>query len=198
MVAGVSRTWSSSSPKPTGADVMVLAHQSRPLEVNGAVVKGKRLTSRKPNAKLVLTGCFAEIEPGKAASLGVDCRSNQNKDLLVRTLEEELDTLVMPEAATTPESEALFQAHRTRAFIRCQMAAATMYCIVTVARGTERSRTIPDVLKEVQAPTAKANKRLWSRRTHWWIWARHWCEPKNADRSACRGNANTTDPSRLA
>ena len=54
--------------------------------------KAKGLHRENPNAKLVLTGCFAEIEPGKAASLpGVDLVvSNQNKDLLVRTLEEEL------------------------------------------------------------------------------------------------------------
>ena len=142
--------------QPTGADVMVLNTCAVTTEATrSSRQKAKGLHRENPNAKLVLTGCFAEIEPGKAASLpGVDLVvSNQNKDLLVRTLEEELDTLVMPEAATTPESEALFQAHRTRAFIKVQDGCRNQctFCIVTVARGTERSRTIPDVVKEVQA-----------------------------------------------
>lgn len=157
------RTWSQEFqgrghrvlPHPDGADVMVLNTCAVTTEATrSSRQKAKGLHRENPNAKLVLTGCFAEIEPGKAAALpGVDLvLSNQNKDLLVRTLEQEVDTLVMPEAATIPDSEAVFQAHRTRAFIKVQDGCRNQctFCIVTVARGSERSRTIPDVVKEVQ------------------------------------------------
>jgi len=158
------RTWSQEFqgrghrvlPHPEGADVMVLNTCAVTTEATrSSRQKAKGLHRENPNAKLVLTGCFAEIEPGKAAELpGVDLvLSNQSKDLLVRTLEDEVDTLVMPEAATVPDAEALFQAHRTRAFIKVQDGCRNQctFCIVTVARGSERSRTIPDVVKEVQS-----------------------------------------------
>lgn len=116
--------------------------------------KAKKLHRENPKSKLVLTGCFAELEPEQVEAMpGVDLVvSNLHKDQLVQTIEANVDTLVMPDAAMAPQSEAVFNPHRTRAFIKVQDGCRNQctFCIVTVARGDERSRTIPDVVAEVQ------------------------------------------------
>ena len=157
------RTWSQqlqgrghrvvdSAPK---ADVVVL----NTCAVTGDAAKSsrqkaKRLHRENPSSKLVLTGCFAELEPEQVEAIpGVDLVvSNANKETLVDTIEQQIDIVAMPDAATEPTSEALFGNHRTRAFIKIQDGCRNQctYCIVTVARGDERSRTIPDVVREVQ------------------------------------------------
>ena len=157
------RTWSQQlharghkvMPSVADADVVVLNTCAVTNEATkSSRQKAKALHRDNPNAKLVLTGCFAEIEPEQVEALpGVDLIvSNMNKERLVQTIEESLDTLSMPDAATEPEAQALFGRHRTRAFIKIQDGCRNQctFCIVTVARGEERSRTIPDVVREVQ------------------------------------------------
>jgi len=116
--------------------------------------RSKRLHRENPNAKLVLTGCFAELETEAVMAMtGVDLVvPNGQKDALVQTIEQELDWLTMPQAATAPSAQTHLSSHRTRAFVKIQDGCRNecTYCIVTVARGSERSRTIPDVVQEVQ------------------------------------------------
>ena len=63
----------------------------------------------------------------------------------------------MPQAATLPANAALFTRNRHRAFIKIQDGCRyrCTFCIVTVARGAERSRTISDIVDEVRTLTAE-------------------------------------------
>lgn len=116
-----------------------------------------RLHRQNPEASLVITGCYAEMEPQKLASLaGVDLVvGNQDKRHLVELVEENIDPTVMPSIATEPEAEGshVYAQTRTRAFVKVQDGCRNRctFCIVTVLRGQERSRTIAEIVEQVQA-----------------------------------------------
>jgi threonylcarbamoyladenosine tRNA methylthiotransferase MtaB len=124
-----------------------------------AARKSRKLVSglhrRNPSARLVVTGCFAELEPQTAAQLmGVDLVvPNRDKERLVERTTGELDLDAMPELASEPDSAHAFQGARTRAFVKVQDGCRNhcTFCVVTIARGEERSRTIEDVIAEVRA-----------------------------------------------
>lgn len=122
-----------------------------------AARKSRKLTSQihrqNPDARLVLTGCFAELEPDRAASLsGVDLVvGNRDKDQLVERVEGELAAPAMPEQATEPVGAHMYRDTRTRAFVKIQDGCRNRctFCVVTIARGKERSRPIADIVDEV-------------------------------------------------
>ena len=113
------------------------------------------LHRRNPSARLVVTGCFAELEPEAAAGLyGVDLvLGNRDKDHLVARVAGELDVAAMPVLATDPDGAHAFRAAHTRAFVKVQDGCRNQcsFCVVTVARGEERSRTVEEVIAEVRA-----------------------------------------------
>ncbi len=113
----------------------------------------RKLHRQQPQAKTVVTGCYASLEPEKVADiLGVDLVvPNQEKGLLVEKMLEVLDLSAMPQMATEPGEAPLFVRNRDRAFIKVQDGCRyrCTYCIVTIARGEEVSRTIEDICEEV-------------------------------------------------
>ena len=121
-----------------------------------AARKSRKLASalhrQAPSARLVMTGCYASLEPARAAAAaGVDLVvDNADKAELVARIEAELETPDMPALAREPESVAYAEG-RTRAFVKVQDGCRNRctFCIVTVARGEERSREISDVVSEV-------------------------------------------------
>jgi len=123
-----------------------------------SVRKSRQLVRRSqrsnPQAKLVVSGCYASLEPEKAvAELGVDLLvPNSDKDRLVEIATEQLDLRVMPEAATEPGENTLLSRGRQRAFIKVQDGCRyrCAFCIVTRARGEERSRRIGEIVNEIQ------------------------------------------------
>lgn len=122
-----------------------------------AVRKSRRLIRKthrqSPQAKLVVSGCHAALSPEAVRSeLGADLVvANRDKDRLVEIAIQALDLPTMPEAATQPAETSLFQRGRQRAFVKVQDGCRyrCAYCIVTVARGEERSRPVADVVAEV-------------------------------------------------
>ncbi len=112
------------------------------------------LHRRNPSARLVVTGCFAELEPEAAAGLlGVDLViGNRDKDALVARVAGELDVSAMPVLAADPDGAHAFREARTRAFVKVQDGCRNQcsFCVVTIARGEERSRTIEEVIAEVR------------------------------------------------
>ena len=127
--------------------------------VTGESVRKSRQLIRRahrgnPQAKLVVSGCYASLSPeDMAAELGVDLVvPNPDKDRLISIAAERLDLPVMPEAATEPGENALLARNRHRAFIKVQDGCRyrCAFCIVTKARGDERSRTVAEVLEEVR------------------------------------------------
>ncbi|MBT8495722.1 MAG: tRNA (N(6)-L-threonylcarbamoyladenosine(37)-C(2))-methylthiotransferase MtaB [Deltaproteobacteria bacterium] len=111
------------------------------------------LHRRNPEAKLVVTGCYSQLEPDKAAAqAGVDLVvGNADKERLIELVKDRVNLEVMPSQAQDLEHHA-FQGTRTRAFIKVQDGCRNRctFCIVTIARGNERSRSIDELVAEVE------------------------------------------------
>ena len=122
-----------------------------------AVRKSRQLLRRahrhNPLAKLVVSGCYSSLTPKLADEIeGIDLIiPNQKKEQLVEITSRELEINAMPVQATIPGESALFNRGRDRAFIKVQDGCRyrCTFCIVTVARGDERSRTIASIVDEI-------------------------------------------------
>lgn len=113
----------------------------------------RQLRRRHPSARLVATGCYAELSPDRVREIGVDLVvSNRHKDELPVRLEragllDPGDPVRAPASSPFPGPSA----GRTRAFVKVQDGCDNRctFCIVTVARGKSRSRRPGDVVREV-------------------------------------------------
>ncbi|MEW8507568.1 MAG: tRNA (N(6)-L-threonylcarbamoyladenosine(37)-C(2))-methylthiotransferase MtaB [Candidatus Thiodiazotropha sp.] len=122
-----------------------------------AVRKSRKLLSRNsrlnPNARLVVSGCYASLDPAATAEIeGVDLVvGNQDKERLVEIVGERLDLGIMPESAIEPDATGLLARGRQRAFIKVQDGCRyrCSFCIVTLARGEERSRPVEEIITEI-------------------------------------------------
>lgn len=137
------------------ADVVVV----NSCAVTADAAKSSRRLARKayrnnPAAKLVMTGCYATLEPNSAAAIeGVDLVvANADKAKLPALVADRLDIGDMPAIAQLPGVSFAHRRGRTRAFVKVQDGCRNRctFCIVTVARGEERSRTVADVVDEVR------------------------------------------------
>lgn len=142
------------SSAPEKADLLVINSCAVTEE---AVRKSRKLLRRarrdNPGAKLVMSGCYASLEPEKvAAELGVDLLvPNQQKERLVEIASRELALPTMPAQAMEPGEQPLLARNRQRAFIKVQDGCRyrCSYCIVTLARGEERSRALADIVAQI-------------------------------------------------
>jgi len=112
-----------------------------------------RMHRENPQSKLVVSGCYATLEASDVASrLGVDLVvGNQQKDSLPAKVIEKFSANTMPMVAMDPGETSLFMRGRQRAFIKVQDGCRyrCTFCIVTVARGEERSRSLADIVQQV-------------------------------------------------
>ncbi len=139
---------------PADADLVVVNTCAVTQE---AVRKSRKLVRRaqraNPHAKLVVSGCYASLDPLETEqALGVDLViGNQMKDRLVEITRQKLDLHVMPEIATEPGENPLLARGRQRAFVKVQDGCRyrCTYCIITVARGDERSRPMDAIVDEI-------------------------------------------------
>ena len=144
---------------PEEADVMVLNTCAVTRE---AVAKSRRRLQRlqreNPAAKLVVSGCYSALEsPAALDALGVDLVvPNTDKERLVPLVREAFADPAMPAGATLPSGQALFRRNRHRAFVKVQDGCRyrCAFCIVTVARGAERSRAVAELVDETRALVA--------------------------------------------
>ncbi len=115
----------------------------------------RRIHRDNPQAKLVVSGCYATLNQEEAASLmGVDLVvSNKDKDQLVEKTLSVLNMDTMPAMSTEPGEISLFTRGRQRAFVKVQDGCRyrCTFCIVTVARGEEVSRPVRAVIDEINA-----------------------------------------------
>jgi threonylcarbamoyladenosine tRNA methylthiotransferase MtaB len=113
----------------------------------------RRAQRRNPQARLVMSGCYAALSPEQAADeLGVDLVvGNTEKDRLVEITRQAFALPLMPQGATEPGENALLSRGRQRAFIKVQDGCRyrCTYCVVTLARGAERSRPLQEVIEEI-------------------------------------------------
>lgn len=138
---------------PAEADVIIL----NSCAVTGEAVRKsrqwiRRMQRQSPRAKLVLSGCYATVERTEAESLGIDLLiDNADKGNLVQIACDKLGLETMPAFSTEPGEAALFALGRQRAFVKVQDGCRyrCTFCIVTVARGEERSRPLPEIVAEI-------------------------------------------------
>ena len=124
-----------------------------------AVRKSRRLIRRTQNnnplAKLVVSGCYATLNPSSTKEIpGVDLLvENRDKEKLPQLVAERINVESMPVIATEPGENTLFRRGRQRAFIKVQDGCRykCTYCIVTEARGEERSRPVDEIIDEIKA-----------------------------------------------
>jgi threonylcarbamoyladenosine tRNA methylthiotransferase MtaB len=141
---------------PDKADMLVVNTCAVTQE---AVRKSRQLLRRthrhNPHAKLVVSGCYSSLDNQLIKDMeGIDLViNNQHKDDLVKIALRELEIESMPVLSTQPGEIPLFIRGRNRAFIKIQDGCRHQcaFCIVTVARGEERSRTINDIILDISS-----------------------------------------------
>ena len=118
----------------------------------------RQMCRANPQGSVVVTGCYAQLSRDEVAALAVDLIvANDQKDKLPELVAEagllpDVDPLPAPEAASfipLPEDTG---GGRTRAFVKVQDGCDNRcsFCIVTVARGKARSRSVAEVVAEIQ------------------------------------------------
>lgn len=117
-----------------------------------------------PNAKLVVSGCYASLDPEIQREIaGIDLIvSNRDKDKLPEIVTARLMPETMPSRATLPGAAALYQRGRNRAFIKIQDGCRyrCTFCIVTVARGKERSRQPGEIIGQINQLSTQGVKEV--------------------------------------
>ena len=124
-----------------------------------ATKKSRKLMNRmhreNPQSKVVVSGCYATLEEKEVAlRSGVDLVvNNEDKDQLPQKVMDAFSDNTMPLNAMEPEESSLFLRGKQRAFIKIQDGCRyrCTFCIVTVARGQERSRTLNEIVSEVNS-----------------------------------------------
>ncbi len=142
----------------------------------------RRLRRANPAARLVVTGCYAEMCPQEVETIGgIDwVVGNEGKERLVELVGELVDRetgkSVDSETRKLVNSGAGLRIHdytnlrfyrctdlgHTRAFVKIQDGCNNRcaYCIVSLARGRERSRPPQDILAEIEALVASGCKEV--------------------------------------
>jgi threonylcarbamoyladenosine tRNA methylthiotransferase MtaB len=140
---------------PEQADVCVL----NTCAVTGEAARKSRQQARQlvranPTARLALTGCYATLDPETAHALpGVALVvGNQHKERLAELLQPWAVDLDADRWRRLEPDVPVHQPARTRAFVKVQGGCNNRcsFCIVTMARGSERSRQVGDVVAEIQ------------------------------------------------
>lgn len=126
----------------------------------------RRLISRNPAARVIVTGCAAQISPEKIAAIpGVDAViGNRNKQdtvaaavrLTADSNKSDRPTVDVPSLeGAVFEPMTITRFDRTRAYVKIQDGCESRctYCTIPRARGPQRSKPMEEVLREVAALT---------------------------------------------
>lgn len=115
----------------------------------------RQLARENEGTKLLVTGCFAERQPKAVEQIeGVThVVANRDKEKLLANL--------FPEEELPEFSIKHFDAH-TRAFVKVQDGCNSFctYCIIPYVRGRSRSRTVPEIIQEVEGLVANGYKEV--------------------------------------
>ncbi|MDP1880580.1 MAG: tRNA (N(6)-L-threonylcarbamoyladenosine(37)-C(2))-methylthiotransferase MtaB [Parachlamydiaceae bacterium] len=105
----------------------------------------RQLAKDNPHSKLLVTGCYAERNPDAIKSIeGVS-------HVIPNAEKENLLAAIFPEENLPEFTINHFDSH-TRAFVKVQDGCNSFctYCIIPYVRGRSHSRTVPEILNEVQ------------------------------------------------
>lgn len=115
----------------------------------------RRLARENPGSQLVITGCFAERQPDFVKGMEGVTHVVPNRD------KENLLESIFPAAELPEFSIKRFEAH-TRAFVKVQDGCNSFctYCIIPYVRGRSRSRTMQEIVQEVESLIANGYKEI--------------------------------------
>jgi len=143
-----------------GADLVVIntctVTAATDAQSRSLVRRARRL---KPDCRVIVTGCYAQVDPQTFAAMpGVGLVvGNEEKKKLLEYLEEEVNgsrvavaDVRLAETACLPLLTGFGE--RSRAFVQIQNGcdAFCSYCIIPYARGSSRSATPDEVVRQVQ------------------------------------------------
>jgi len=113
----------------------------------------RQLIRQNKGAEVIVTGCLAERRPDLIQKIGGVSSVFPNKE------KEHLIASLFPDEDIPEFSIKHFEAH-TRAFVKVQDGCNSFctYCIIPYVRGRSRSRTIEEVVREVEALVASGYK----------------------------------------
>jgi len=113
----------------------------------------RQLIRKNKGAEVVVTGCLAERRPDLIQKIGGVSTVFPNKE------KEHLIASLFPDEEIPEFSIKHFEAH-TRAFVKVQDGCNSYctYCIIPYVRGRSRSRTIEEVVREVEGLVASGYK----------------------------------------
>ena len=122
-----------------------------------AVKKSRQIIRRahrsNPMAKIIVSGCYSTLDKKNIKEIpGIDLViDNSEKDDLVNISLRKLNLKIMPSISTEPGEASIYKRGRNRAFIKIQDGCRhkCAFCIVTVARGDERSRNENEIINEI-------------------------------------------------
>ena len=122
-----------------------------------AVKKSRQMIRRahrsNPMAKIIVSGCYSTLDKKNIKEIpGIDLLiDNSEKDDLVNISLRKLNLKIMPSISTEPGEASIYKRGRNRAFIKIQDGCRhkCAFCIVTVARGNERSRNENEIINEI-------------------------------------------------
>jgi threonylcarbamoyladenosine tRNA methylthiotransferase MtaB len=171
--------------RAAGHEIVATANEADMAVVNTCAVTTQaaadsrgtvRRIARAGVDEIVATGCWATLQPGKAAALPNVLRvvNNAQKETLVPEL------LSLPTESFELEPiarEPLPGLHqRTRAFIKVQDGCDNhcTFCITTVARGEGRSRPLADVIADIQSALDGGTKEIVLTGVHLGSWGQEW------------------------
>ncbi|HUV87363.1 MAG TPA: tRNA (N(6)-L-threonylcarbamoyladenosine(37)-C(2))-methylthiotransferase MtaB [bacterium] len=109
----------------------------------------RRVCRERPGARVVVTGCYADLAPEVFAPLGPNVTVVPNSD------KERIPALIAGEAGApdaAPRRRVTRFANKTRLFLKVQDGCdhACAYCVVVAARGPSRSRPAREVVADVR------------------------------------------------
>jgi threonylcarbamoyladenosine tRNA methylthiotransferase MtaB len=129
----------------------------------------RRLSREYPSATMVVTGCYAQLQPEQIASIpGVDLVLGSNEKLRIcQYLDEWMKTRHQC-VETTPSREikefspSCERGDRTRYFLKVQDGCDYFctYCTIPYARGRSRSGRIADIVKIAEEVAAEGGKEI--------------------------------------
>ena len=131
----------------------------------------RRCISKNPNAVVIVTGCYAQINPSKALAIdGVDfvCGNNGKSIIAKKALQllssREEKSIFLPDIYNSKfdKMEVGAPLTRTRAFIKIQDGCDSKcaYCIIPRARGSVRSDSRENIINEIQKAVSEGCKEV--------------------------------------
>lgn len=123
---------------------------------------------RYPDAKIIVTGCYAQLKPGEVAELpgvaivaGTD-RKLQLAEYLAAQNEDTTSTYVTPTKEIREFSPSCSRGDRTRYFLKVQDGCDyyCSYCTIPMARGRSRSGKIREIVAAAESVAAEGGKEI--------------------------------------